>query len=110
MSDRENGIEVARNKIFPLIQAAHCWLQYWINAKHPLQKMGTPKEDIKVAQDNILQLLRSKNKDKYNQIRTERLVKWPIPALNYFQGNLESDMLKYDCAFIVSQILIQFPG
>ncbi|KAK2712615.1 hypothetical protein QYM36_011338 [Artemia franciscana] len=105
VSDREKGIEVARNKIFPLIQPAHCWLHFRINAKHALQKMGAPKGDIKVAQDDILQLLRSKNIDEYNQIRTERLVKWSIPALKYFQVNLESDMLKYDCAFIVSQIL-----
>ncbi|KAK2723368.1 hypothetical protein QYM36_001884 [Artemia franciscana] len=112
VSDREKGIEAARNKIFPLIQPAHCWLHYRINDKHALQKKGAPKGDIKVVQDDILQLLRSKNIDEYNQIRTERLVKWSIPALNYFQVNLESDMLKYDCAFIVSQIpdLIQSPG
>ena len=104
VSDREKGIEVARNKIFPLIQPAHCWLHFRINAKHALQKMGATKGDIKVVQDDILQLLRSKNIDEYNQIRTERLVKWSIPALKYFQVNLEPDMLKYDCAFIVSQI------
>ncbi|KAK2710194.1 hypothetical protein QYM36_013761 [Artemia franciscana] len=58
MRDREKGIEVARNKIFPFIKAAHWWLRYRIKAKHALQKMGAPKEDIKVFQDDILQLLR----------------------------------------------------
>ncbi|KAK2723870.1 hypothetical protein QYM36_002280 [Artemia franciscana] len=96
VSDREKGIEAARKKIFPLIQPAHCWLYYRINAKHALQKMGAPKGDIRVIEDDILLLLRSKNIDEYNQIRTERLVKWSIPALSYFQVNLESDMLKYD--------------
>ncbi|KAK2710232.1 hypothetical protein QYM36_013774 [Artemia franciscana] len=90
VSDIEKGIKVARNKIFPLIQPAHCWLHYRINAKHALQKMA-----VKIKKNNI---------EEYNQIRTERLVKWSIPAINYFQVNLESDMLKFDCAFIVSQI------
>lgn len=66
--------------------------------------MGASKEDIKVVQEDILQLLRSKSEDEYYQIRTDRLVKWSIPAFTYFRDNLESDMLKYDCAFIVSQI------
>ncbi|KAK2702127.1 hypothetical protein QYM36_019257 [Artemia franciscana] len=68
LSDREKGIEAARNKIFPLTQPAHCWLHFRINAKHALQEMGAPKGDIKIPDFNTVSGITNNTAESFNAV------------------------------------------
>ncbi|KAK2723873.1 hypothetical protein QYM36_002283 [Artemia franciscana] len=87
VSDREKGIEAARKKIFPLIQPAHCWLHYRINAKHALQKMGAPKGDIRVVEDDILEYLPI---EESTQLKNLPILLSDTDVFTFFFEDLES--------------------